>query len=90
MINCAYSTTISFLYGELNRSIVKEHGYVCSFEELSTPYMMVMRSKEITHSEKLKLKKVHDSLDALELRFEMKKLFKKIKEIQMKKRGRLF
>lgn len=64
--------------------------YRRTFEKPKTPYMMVMGSNEISHSEKKQLRDVHNTLNVFVLKEEMQILLEELKNIQIEKRGKLF
>ncbi len=64
--------------------------YKRKFEQAKTPYQLVMESDEISDEQKAKLKKIHESLNMFELEEKMKKALKKVHDIQMKKRGKMY
>lgn len=64
--------------------------YQRKFEQPKTPYQLIMESDEISDERKIKLRKIHESLDMFELQSRMEKYLKKVYDIQKKKRGKLY
>lgn len=64
--------------------------YQRKFEKAKTPYLRVIESKDIPAKRKEKLRKIHNSLNMIELREKMEKLLDKIQDIQEKHRGKLY
>jgi len=60
------------------------------FEKPGTPYMMVMKSADVSQDDKASLQKIHEALDIFSLKQEMEVLLREIHAIQKKKRGKLF
>ena len=64
--------------------------YQRKFEKAKTPYQRVMESKDVSAKRKKELKKIHNSLNMVELREKMEKLLDKLQAVQEKYGGKLY
>ena len=64
--------------------------YQRKFEKAKTPYQRVMESKDVSAERKKELKKIHNSLNMVELREKMEKLLDKLQAVQEKYGGKLY